>query len=129
MYRRVATCKPGRPGLTSFSETLVVFFIQFLSFGKMKAQDRQNGPSGLPEKDWLATRLMYEARQVDTWPFPRKCFVQHPRSRAGTCLRAVVRFKFFFFILFKSENTKLSGFYRFTCFVYTKTITPLSVHT
>ena len=33
--RRVATCKPGKLGLTSFSETLALFFIQFLSFGKM----------------------------------------------------------------------------------------------
>ena len=55
--RRVATCKPGKPGLTNFSETLALFFIQFLSFRKMKVQDRQNGPSGLPEKNWLAARL------------------------------------------------------------------------
>ena len=49
--RRVATCKPG---LTSFSETLALFFIQFPSCRKMKVQDRQNGPSGLPEKTgWL----------------------------------------------------------------------------
>ena len=74
LTRRVATCKPGKPGLTSFSETLALFFIlacvadsrkhpcahlkiidmsgcsagyfiQFLSFRKMKVQDRQNGPS------------------------------------------------------------------------------------
>ena len=45
VIRRVATCKPEKPGLTSFSETLAVFFIQFLSFQKMKVQDRQNGPS------------------------------------------------------------------------------------
>ena len=52
--RRVAICKPGKPGLTSFSETLALFFIQFLSFQKMKVQDRQNGPSGLPKKTgWL----------------------------------------------------------------------------
>ena len=44
---RVATCKPGKFGLTSFSETLALFFIQFLSFRKMKIQDRQNGPSKL----------------------------------------------------------------------------------
>ena len=43
--RRVATCKPGKPGLTSFSETLAFFFIQFISFRKMKVQGRQNGPS------------------------------------------------------------------------------------
>ena len=30
--RCVATCQPGKPGLTSFSETLALFFIQFLSF-------------------------------------------------------------------------------------------------
>ena len=42
---RVATCKPGKPGLTSFSETLAFFFIQFISFRKMKVQERQNGPS------------------------------------------------------------------------------------
>ena len=60
LVRRVATCKPGKPGLTIFSETLSLFFIQFLSFRKMKVQDRQNGPSGLPEKNWLATRLLVE---------------------------------------------------------------------
>ena len=27
--RRVATCKPGKPRLTIFSETLALFFIQF----------------------------------------------------------------------------------------------------
>ena len=43
--RRVAICKPGKPGLTSFSETLALFLIQFLSFRKMKLQDRQNYPS------------------------------------------------------------------------------------
>ena len=43
--RSVASCKPGKPGLTSFSETLAPFFIQFLSFRKMKVQDRQKGPS------------------------------------------------------------------------------------
>ena len=36
--RRVATCKPGKPGLTSFSETLALSFIQ-------KVQDRRNDPS------------------------------------------------------------------------------------
>ena len=46
-----------RVGVTSFSETQALFFIQFLSFRKMKVQDRQNGPSGLLEKNWLATRL------------------------------------------------------------------------
>ena len=45
MIRRVATFKPGKPGLTSFSETLALFFVQFLSFRKMKVQARQNGPS------------------------------------------------------------------------------------
>ena len=58
IVRRVATYKPGKPGFTSFSETLALFFIQFLLFRKMKVQDRQNGPSGLPEKSWLATRLI-----------------------------------------------------------------------
>ena len=48
--RRIATCKPGKPGLTSFSETLTLFFIQFFSFWKAKVQGRQNGTSGLPEK-------------------------------------------------------------------------------
>ena len=47
--RCVATCKPGKPGLTSFSKTLALFFIQFLSFRKMKVQDRQNVNPGLPE--------------------------------------------------------------------------------
>ena len=45
--RRVATCKPGKPRLTRFSETLALFVIQFLSFRKMKVQDRRNGPSKL----------------------------------------------------------------------------------
>ena len=43
--RSVATCKTGKPELTSFSETLALFFIQFLSFCKMKVQDRQVDPS------------------------------------------------------------------------------------
>ena len=47
VVRRVATCKPGKPRLTSFPETLALFFIQFLSFRKIKVQDRQNGPSKL----------------------------------------------------------------------------------
>ena len=64
--RRVATCKPGEPGLISFSETLALFFIQFLSFRKMKVQDRQNGPSGLPEKNWLATHL-YIKSYICSW--------------------------------------------------------------
>ena len=62
IVRSVATYKPGKPGLTSFSETLALFFIQFLSFRKMKVQDRQNGPSGLRELNWLATRLIVCAR-------------------------------------------------------------------
>ena len=43
--RRVATCKPGKPGITSSSVTLALFLIQYLSFRKIKIQDRQNGPS------------------------------------------------------------------------------------
>ena len=58
IIRRVATCKPGKPGRTSFSETLALFFIQFLSFRKMKVQDRQNVNLGLPERNWLATCLI-----------------------------------------------------------------------
>ena len=45
VHRRVATCKPGKA--YSFSETLALFFIQFLSFRKMKVQDRQNVNPGL----------------------------------------------------------------------------------
>ena len=46
--------KQGKPELTSFCETLALFFIQFLSFRKMKIQNRQNGLSGLPEETgWL----------------------------------------------------------------------------
>ena len=52
--RRVATYKPGKPGLTGFSETLALYFIQFLSLRKMKVQDRQNGPSDLPLRKKLA---------------------------------------------------------------------------
>ena len=63
-HRRVATCKQGKPGLTSFSETLALFFIQFLSFGKMRVQDRQNGPSGLPENiGWLRAWLKSVGRR------------------------------------------------------------------
>ena len=59
VVRRVATCKPGKPGLNCFSETLALFFSQFLSFRKMKVQDKQNGPSGLPEKTgWLRAWLL-----------------------------------------------------------------------
>ena len=43
--RRVATCKPGKFGVTSFFDTLALFFIRlFLSFRKMKVQDRQKKP-------------------------------------------------------------------------------------
>ena len=67
--RRVATCKPGKPGLTSFSETLALFFIQILSFRKMKVQDRQNGPSGLPEKTgWLRAWLSYVLQFLEGIP-------------------------------------------------------------
>ena len=45
--RRVAICKPGKPGLTSFSETVALFFTQFISFRKMKVQDKQNSSSKL----------------------------------------------------------------------------------
>ena len=63
-HRRVATCKQGKPGLTSFSETLALFFIQFLSFRKMRVQDRQNGPSGLPENfGWLRAWLKSVGRR------------------------------------------------------------------
>ena len=57
-FRRVATCKPGKPGLTSFSETLALFSIQFLLFRKMKVQDRQNGSSGLTEKNGYAPEII-----------------------------------------------------------------------
>ena len=54
LVRCVANCKPGKPGLTSFSETLALFFIRFLSFRKTKVQDGQNGPLCLPEETgWL----------------------------------------------------------------------------
>ena len=60
VHRHIATCKQGKPRLTSFSETLALFFIQFLSFRKMKVQDKQNGPSGLPEKTgWLRAWYIY----------------------------------------------------------------------
>ena len=48
--RRVATCKPGKLRLTSFSETLALFFIQFLSFRKMKVYDRQMIPRAYQKK-------------------------------------------------------------------------------
>ena len=34
VVRRVATCKPGKPGLTSFSETLALSSSNFFHFGK-----------------------------------------------------------------------------------------------
>ena len=43
--RHVGNSKPGKPGLTSFSETLALFFIQFLSFRKKKVQESQKGYS------------------------------------------------------------------------------------
>ena len=52
-----------KPWLTSFSETLALFFIQFLfSFiSKIKIQNRENGPSksfrAYQKKNWLATHL------------------------------------------------------------------------
>ena len=69
-FRRVSTCKPGKPGLTSFSETLALFFIQFLSFWKMKVQDRQNGPSGLPEKTGWLRAWLYNSIAI-------KCDIRH----------------------------------------------------
>ena len=40
MIRRVATCKPGMPGLTSFSETLTLFF----HFGKRRYRTNKMVP-------------------------------------------------------------------------------------
>ena len=87
--RRVATCKPGKPGLTSFSETLALFFIQFLSFRKMKIEDKQNGPSGLPEKNWLATRLAVRIHRTQSARSKRHLYTEpygkkHTISRVAT---------------------------------------------
>ena len=66
--RRVPTCMTGTPGLTNFSETLALFFIQFLSVREMKVQDRQNVNPGLPEKTgWLrACTHFYKKLQMST---------------------------------------------------------------
>ena len=79
--RRVATCKPGKPGLTSFSETLALFFTQFLSLRKMKVQDRQNGPSGLPEKKLDG----YAPGWVEKWTYHTMCHIQKWRTRPSVC--------------------------------------------
>ena len=85
IIRRVATCKQGKPGLTSFSETLTIFSIQFLSFRKMKVQDRQNGPSGLLEKTgWLRASLFFFRRLAvlervsQPWPDYRRSRLPSP---------------------------------------------------
>ena len=68
--RRVATCKPGKPGLTSFSETLTLFFIQFLLFRKMKVLYRTGKMvsrfTRIRRKNWLATRLSIMRWQILT---------------------------------------------------------------
>lgn len=45
LFRRLATSRPVQPGLTSFLETLALFFIQFFSFRIIKLQDICNDPS------------------------------------------------------------------------------------
>ena len=63
--RRVATCMPGKPGPTSFSKTLALFFIQFVSFRKMKVRDGQNENPGLPEKSgWLRAWMCYKNNSI-----------------------------------------------------------------
>ena len=63
----IATCKPDKPRLTGFSETQALFFIQFLSFRKMKVQDRQNVIPGLPEKTgWLRACLISNTVYIPT---------------------------------------------------------------
>ena len=58
VVRRVATCKPGKPGLTSFSETLALFLhpISFISENEGTGQIKWS--LGLTRKNWLATRLV-----------------------------------------------------------------------
>ena len=94
-HRRVATCKQGKPGLTSFSKTLALFFIQFLSFRKMGVQDRQNGPSGLPENiGWLRAWLKSVGRRENLENYEtylalaeREAFYPQRRTRGRGALR------------------------------------------
>ena len=79
--RRVAKCKPGKPGLSSVSETLALFFIQFLSFRKMNVQDRQNVNPGLPEKTgWLRAWRVYGIHMRDLFPNDQVFFMIHCRT-------------------------------------------------
>ena len=56
-HRRVAICKPGKPGFTNFSETLALFShpISFISENEGTGQTKW--PLRLTGKYWLATRL------------------------------------------------------------------------
>ena len=49
-FRRVATCKPGKPRLTSFSETLVLFFIQFFFISENEDTGQTKWSLGLTRK-------------------------------------------------------------------------------
>ena len=100
--RRVATCKPGKPGLASFSKTQSIFLIQFLSFRKMKVRDRQNGPSGLPEKNWLATRLVTSINNSST-KLPQNC---HFNMHVSKEIPVLNKSQPVYFVILKSSLTR-----------------------
>ena len=53
--RRVATCKPGKPGLTSFSETLGTFLHSISFILENEGTGQTKWSLGLTGKNWLAT--------------------------------------------------------------------------
>ena len=56
--KRVATCKPGKPGLISFSETRSSTFLHPISFiSENEGTGQTKLALGLTRKNWLATRL------------------------------------------------------------------------
>ena len=109
--RRVVTSKPFKPGLTSFSETLALFFIQCLSFLKTKLQNRKNdsqaykiflnfgtflhpfsliweneatGQKNGPlayKQNWLATLLEEFTKTLSQISWPLSCLLQESRSQ------------------------------------------------
>ena len=55
--RCVATCKPGKPRRTSFSETLALFFTPISFIEENEGTGQTKWSLGLTRKNWLATRL------------------------------------------------------------------------
>ena len=70
--RCIATCKPGKPRIISFSETPALFFIQFLSFRPGISEKEGTGQTKwsveLTRKNWLATCLNSNKQfEMDGW--------------------------------------------------------------